>query len=570
MWGDDTLALKNSPFGKRFRSEHTPWIREPLALLQEDGIKEETCMGAVQCAKTMLLIVAASWAMRYHESPMMINCQSDDDARDFAKEKFNPTIESVPEIKERLPHDQSKRSTCFISLPDMFCIVQGANLNNLQSKSIRWQFNDEVFLWSNGLLDHARKRTTQYWNRKILNVSTAGDVGSELDRSFLAGDQREYHFYCGKCSQIFWPRWPVIKWEKQDDWDFNLLKKSTYLECPNCLQRYEHTDDNRLALLSQARYVAMNAAKASPGHVSHRWNATVLQPEVLSWGDLAVEWVKAEIEFNKGNDAPRKEFITKRLAESYDPNYFMVETKLPRIELQSSWPEETFRFLTVDVQEIEFWAVVRAWANDGSSHLLWAGRLFTYDEIEAKANEFQVSRGCVFIDSSWDTRKVYLECAKRNEMLTLNGRQDWFGWKALNGEAEARKSFVYKPAKGKPVLLPYSYPAKYVDPMAGRQAHERRYAKLYFWSNIAIKDILKRLRDGKGAPWVAYEGVPKDWNDQMFSERRIAIWDKWNKESYKWERIGKRANHLWDCECMQVVAACIAGVIGDSVPSSLD
>lgn len=518
MWGDDNLGLKNSPFGKRFKSEHTPWIRGPLECVPNNHIKEDTVMGCVQGAKTMYLIVSAAWAMRYQPSPMMINCQSDEDAKDFAKEKFNPALESIPEMKDRLPRDASKRSICSISLPDMFCLIQGANLNNLQSKSIRWELNDEIFLWKNGLLDHARKRTTQYWNRKILNASTAGETGSDLDRAFNAGDKREYHIYCFRCSRIFHPAWAVIKWPKQDDWDFSLLKASAYLECPHCQHRYEHTEDNRRLMLSQAKYVATNP-KYTPGHASHRWNALVLSPEVLTWGDLAVEWIKAEIEHAKGNDAPRREFITKRLAESYDPNKFFDQVKLPTVEI-SDWPDEAFRFLSVDVQELEFWAVVRAWSRDGASRLIWAGRLHTYDEIEKLASDHNVPASCVFLDSSYDSRKVYLECSKRNSLLqdAQTRRQDWFGWKALNGEAEARKSFIYKPKKGQPVLLPYSYPPRYVDPMSGREAKERRYCKLYLWSNIAIKDILKRLRDGKGAPWLAYDGVGKDWEEQMFSE----------------------------------------------------
>jgi len=567
VWADDVLGLKNSPFGKRFRSEHTPWIREPLEFLADPTYKEDTIIGCVQGAKTMFLISGACWAIRFKPGPMQINCQSDEDSKEFAKEKFNPTLESIPGIKERLPKDTSKRSTCYISLPDMFCLIQGANLNNLQSKSIMWQFNDEVFLWKKGLLDHARKRTTQYWNRKISNASTAGEVGDDLDRAHKSGDMREYHIYCYKCSQVFWPKWEVIKWPKQEDWDFRLLRKSTYLECPSCRHRYEHTEYNRKLMLSQARYIPTNP-NPKPEHLSHRWNALVLSPDVLSWGDLAVEWIQAELEYQKGNDAPSREFIQKRLAESYDPNRFLTTTKLPTIEINTSgWAKESFRFLTVDVQEVEFWAVIRAWSRDGESRLMWAGKLLTYEEIEAKAAEFKVNPGCVFIDSSYDARRVYLECAKRNVVANIGGKQDWIGWKALNGEAEARKSFVYKRKDGKPVLLPYSFPAKYVDPMMGREAKDRKYAKLFFWSNIAVKDILIRLRDGKGAHWMAYDGVPDDWHTQMFSERRIRVYDRFGKESYKWERIGNRPNHLWDCECMQVVAACMASVIGSDNPS---
>lgn len=565
QWAAEKMKLKGSPYGKRFMPDLTPWLKEPLELICDNRYQEITCMCCVQGGKTTVLTVASVWAAEFQPDSMLITCQTDDDAKFLSKERIRPGLESIPEIVARLPQDKSRNSTLSISLADMFIEIQGANEGNLQGKPCRWVLNDEVYLWDPGFLQQARNRTTRFWNRRILNVSTAGMKDSDLDMAFRDGDQREYHLVCPSCNCLFWPKWECIKWPKQEDWNWTLLKGSTYLECPLCKAQHRHTLENHRKMMAGAKYVATNK-NSTPGRLSFRWNAIVLSPAEVSWGDLAVEWVKAEIEFNKGNDHLRKEFITKRLAESYDPNRFFEATKLPTVEI-SDWPDEAFRFLTVDVQELEFWAVIRAWARDGSSRLKWAGRLFSYDEIEKKAADYNVPSSCVFIDSSYDTRRVYLECARRNTLMTVaGGRKDWVGWKALNGEAEARKSFIYKPKKGQPVLLPYSYPPKYVDPMLGQKAEERRYAKLYLWSNIAIKDILKRLRDGKGAPWLAYDGVGKDWEEQMFSERRIKVWDKYNKESYKYDRIGKRPNHLWDAECEQVVAACIAGVIGGELP----
>lgn len=565
MWCSEKVKLKGSPLGGKFKPELTPWLKEPLQEIADNRNQEVTCMCCVQGGKTTVLLMTAAWATRFQADAMMVTCQNDADAKFLAKERLMPALESVKEIFDKIPTDRSKNSLLSISMPDMFIEIQGANESSLQSKPVRWVLNDEVYLWDTGLLQQARNRTTRFWNRRILNVSTAGDSGCDLDLAFKDGDMREYFLCCPSCLQVFNPKWEVIKWPEQEDWNWNTLRQSTYLECPLCKAQHKHTAEVHRKMLAGAKYVPQNHNN-TPAKISFHWNSLVLAPSEVSWGDLAVEWVKAEIESNKGNDAPRKEFITKRLAESWDANRFFNSAKLPTIKIESTWPEEAYRFLTVDVQETEFWAVIRAWAKHGASRLLWAGRMFSYEEAEAKANEMNVLPQCVFLDSSWDTRKVYLECAKRNTLVKINGRPDWQGWRALNGEAEARKSFIYKPKGGMATLLPYSYPAKYVDPMMGKESKERRYAKLNFWSNIAIKDILKRLRDGKGAPWQAYEGAPNDWHEQMFSERRIQIYDKYNKQTYKWERIGKRANHLWDCECMQVVAACMAGCIGGDVP----
>lgn len=585
-WGAENIYLKNSPFGNCFRPDLTPWLKEPLEVFPSNHISELTAMCCVQGGKTIMLQVASAWVMRFEPDTMMITCQTDDDAKDFARERLWPMLERIPEISSKLPPDRTKKSLCKISMSDSSVIIHGANRNNLQSKNIRWIFNDEVWLWKTGLLDEARKRGTRYWNRRRVNVSTAGEKGCDLDLAFEAGDKREWNMLCPACNQLNFPKWERIKWPKDaellvecpdgkggvtqeplklegGEWNYKAVKYAAYFECEHCGAKHQHTDEIHKRMNAGGKYIATNP-NPSPGFVSFRFNALCLSPSEVSWGDLAVEWLKAESEYDKGNEKPRREFIQKRLAESYDANRYVKFERLPSGPV-GDWPEESHRFMTVDVQETEFWVVIRAWARTGESRLLWAGRCFTWDELEAKQNEFKVNPACVFVDAGFDQNKVIRECAKRNRLLKVNGRADWFGWKALDGENQESRNFTYKPKNAKSYLLPYSWPPKYLSGNSGTATPTAAYAKLHLWSNRTIKDILIRLREGKGAKWMAYDGAPLDWHQHMFSERRIRTWDKLGHEWVKWERIGKRANHLWDCEAMQVVAACMAQIIGDKI-----
>lgn len=585
QWAAEKLRLKNSPFGSRFLPDLTPWLKEPSEEAVSNKWEELTAMCCVQGAKTVLIQIIAAHAIRFAPAPMMINCQTNDDARDFARERFNPMIESDPDIAAKLPADRSKKSQCTISMTDMFVMIQGANLTNLQSKSIRWLFNDEVFLWKNGLLDHARKRTTQYWNRKRINCSTAGDKGGDLDLAFEAGDKREWHLQCPECGRLNLPKWERIKWPKdgvvqvtdgsggfkeqpvklEAGWNYAAVKAATVFECADCGARHKHTETVHRQMNAGAKYIPTNP-NPTPGWISFRWNALCLSPSVCSWGDLAVEWLKAEAEFEKGNEAPRKEFITKRLAESYDTSDYFKCDILPTEKLDLSWPDEAYRFMTVDVQEKEFWVIIRAWSKTGESRLLWAGRLHTWHDLDAKQAEFKVLPQCVFVDCGNDTNKVIRECALRNKLVKVGGRYDWVGWKALDGHNRETKSFTYKPKNAKPMLLPYSWPPKYHNGTSGAGGSGGSFCKVHLWSNRTIKDITVRLRDGKGARWVAYDGVCREWQEHMFSERRIIDYDANGFEVVKWVQIGRRENHLWDGENMNTVAACMASVIGDPIP----
>ena len=69
--------------------------------------------------------------------------------------------------------------------------------------------------------------------------------------------------------------------------------------------------------------------------------------------------------------------------------------------------------MSVDVQEsggFHTWVLVRAYNDEGKSRMVWAGRLETWGDIEAKAEEFKVLPKMVFIDSGDQTRDVYYQC----------------------------------------------------------------------------------------------------------------------------------------------------------------
>jgi hypothetical protein len=56
----------------------------------------------------------------------------------------------------------------------------------------------------------------------------------------------------------------------------------------------------------------------------------------------------------------------------------------------------------------------------------------------------------------------------------------------------------------------------------------------------------------------------------MYAERKVRIWDKYNRETWRWERVGRRPNHAWDCYCMSLVGASIARVLRFGAEKEID
>ena len=66
-------------------------------------------------------------------------------------------------------------------------------------------------------------------------------MGSDLDRAFMAGDQREWHLGCPHCGKAILPDFhKVVRWETNEttkpggELDFDAMRKTVRMVCPHC------------------------------------------------------------------------------------------------------------------------------------------------------------------------------------------------------------------------------------------------------------------------------------------------------------------------------------------------
>jgi hypothetical protein len=194
------------------------------------------------------------------------------------------------------------------------------------------------------------------------------------------------------------------------------------------------------------------------------------------------------------------------------------------------------RFLTVDVQMDHFWLVVRAWNSAGSSRLLYCAKVLVWEEIEAIQQRFRVHSNLVFVDAGYNSFEVYRSCAQR-------------GWTALMGDNRA--TFAHKAGTNRV--------QRFYSPVRKIFIARGLVCRMHFWSNLSIKDTLARLRrNSEGGPlWEIPEDVPEEYLVHLESEHRVKKGDKW-----QWNQIGKRPNHLLDCEAMNITAAYMLKIVG--------
>lgn len=132
----------------------------------------------------------------------------------------------------------------------------------------------------------------------------------------------------------------------------------------------------------------------------------------MSWGELAEMYLRAKESCKRGDLEDLKNFYQKRLALPWGDleEDFTLDISPSGYRMGDDWDSEAavgakgailppphenknrvrLRFLTVDVQMDHFYAVVRSWACDASSRLVYCAKLQTWEDVEILQNRFGV------------------------------------------------------------------------------------------------------------------------------------------------------------------------------------
>jgi phage terminase large subunit GpA-like protein len=79
----------------------------------------------------------------------------------------------------------------------------------------------------------ARRRTSNFWNRKVVLTSTPTIKGSwRIEAAFAASDQRRFYVPCHACRHEQVLRWSQVAWDK--DADENHLPATARYTCERC------------------------------------------------------------------------------------------------------------------------------------------------------------------------------------------------------------------------------------------------------------------------------------------------------------------------------------------------
>jgi hypothetical protein len=263
-----------------------------------------------------------------------------------------------------------------------------------------------------------------------------------------------------------------------------------------------------------------------------------------------------------------RKFITTDLCEFWHDKPIVVNSELKLsnymradVAKPGSWKDEIFRFMTVDNQRgakgdiPHRWFVCRAFARDGRSRLIDCGRINEWDALRDKSRELGVPEWTerrpgpfVVVDRRFEPVEVDEVCARFKWYGVMGFDQNEFTHSKESIHANKRMQFSED---------------RYIDIGFGTTTQGRRHAIYFLWASQRVQDYLAALRSGGAEAWELpsdLESFCPEYAEQINSHRQRIEESRVGAERRTWYKLSGWADHMYDCECMQVVLGLRAGL----------
>ena len=551
-WARKNISLPPGVYAEPgpFNVHKSRYLIEPFHAIKDNGTRVVICNAAVQTGKSLLADISIPYFVLHKPGPIQFSQATDEMVKNHINNRLYPLLQSCKPLRSILPPNDKDFTNFGIKFPNMVLYTNGEKVSAFQAKSIKFAICDEAHMWDRGRLSQAIDRVSAFERKgtsKVLIVSQPDQVDSDFLRMYELGTMEEWQVPCQGCGKYFFPIWRKQKkdgsfygmlWDSNEitkpagKWNINEVLKTVRYECEFC--GYKHIDSKELKKIwnLEGKYVSQNPSADNKVR-SFRWNAVVKN----NWYDLVIKFIEAKELANINIMENLTQFFQKYITEAYDPNFYegIGRIKTDVYDVQSDWPEACVRFASIDVQKYHFWVLIREWARDSSSRMLFFGKVSNESELKDLLTKFKVNQQCVFVD---------VANAENGDVWAFVDRNQWTG---LRGDHWADEKGYQWNIRNTKVTLYYSQPA-----LIPNSRNQRWY---YNFAPNPVSDIAAALRDGKGQEFKCLDSP--EYKKQMFAEKKLPIKNKYGQISWKWQNKSQADNHAWDCEKMQVVGALI-------------
>lgn len=326
QWADGhrVLSSKTSPESGRWRTNRTPYLREPMDCMSvRSTVQAIVCMFPIQSGKSEFETNTLGYIMNHAPAPVMVCLPGEVSMKKWINQKLNPLIEETPAVAEALTSTASRNAANQKDFKDFaggqLYMEHAGSPQRLKQTTVRYLIVDELTEFANALktgddpLKMLEGRTSAYPHlKKHAYVSTPGVKGRcRTAELYERSDRRRYHVPCPHCGHHQPLEWGGLQWTVDH---VGKVVHAAYVcrECGAFIEEHHKPDMLRDAAAGgTAHWVPDNPGAAIRGyHLNGLYYQIGLGPR---WAALAQMWLDAQ-----GDPAALKTFINDRLAEPWE------------------------------------------------------------------------------------------------------------------------------------------------------------------------------------------------------------------------------------------------------------
>ncbi len=293
QWADSVrkLSPESSAEPGQWRTDRAPYQRGIMDAFNEPTIHTVTIMCSAQVGKTEILNNIVGYFVDQDPAPMLVLQPTLEMAQAWSKDRLAPMLRDTPALKGKVKDPRARDSGNTMlhkQFPGGHITMAGGNSPaSLASRPIRIVLCDEVDRYpaSAGAegdpVNLARKRSTTFWNRKLLLTSTPTIRGiSRIEAAFEVSDQRRYFVPCPHCQGFQSLCWANVKWEKDKP-------EAAYYECEHCHADIQHSQKMTMLLRGEWRITATSRGIAG-FHLNEIYSPWV------TWSEMVINFLEAK------------------------------------------------------------------------------------------------------------------------------------------------------------------------------------------------------------------------------------------------------------------------------------
>ena len=389
QWADRyrRLSPESAAEPGQWNTDRAPYQREIMDCVNDPLVEHVVIMSSAQVGKTELILNIIGYYIDYDPAPMLVVQPTlKPMAEDFSKDRLAPMIRDTPTISGKVHDVKSRNSGNTIlhkTFPGGHVTIAGANsASSLASRPVRIVLMDETDRYpasagtEGNPIKLAEKRTTAFWNKKKIKVSTPTIKGSsQIEKEYQSGTMEEWCVPCPCCGKYQPYEWGRVHFS------------DVTMECKYCGEHISEFDWKQ----GEGKWIAAHPERRR----KRSFHLNELASPWTHWDSIIAEWKEAQKEYKENGDVEKlKTFINTVLGETWEPRGKGADddSLLSRRERYEAEIPEGVLLLTasVDVQDDRFEIEVCGWGRGFESWGVKYEKLYgdldkeeTWDRLEA-------------------------------------------------------------------------------------------------------------------------------------------------------------------------------------------